>query len=101
MKTYTRQQYLNQEVSHQDYYAQYVTEEILARVKGRIGEKTIKESTDPHFNDIPLQTWDKMSPFGREEFDLKKKLKENGDFFTLSAMVCIGKAAARIIKETK
>ena len=93
----TRQQYLNQEISHHEYYSQYVTAGVISRVKSFIGEKRIKESTNPHFNDIPLWEWDRIGlPVG---YRIIERAKENGDFNSLSFQVCVNKAAARMIKE--
>lgn len=93
----TRQQYLNKEITHQEYYSQYVNAGITSRVKSSIGEKRIKESTDPHFNDIPLFEWDRLGlPVG---YRIIEMVKENGDFNSLSFQVCVNKAAARMIRE--
>jgi hypothetical protein len=103
----TRKQYMNKEVSHQDYYAQFVTETILDTVRSRIGTKRILKSTDPHFNDIPLQLWDNLAPAIRmtcgkslsvsNASTCSREVKLGG--VSLSDCVCVAKAAAKIIKE--
>ncbi len=77
---------------HCAYYAQFITAAHLARLK-RIGYTKIRESNDPHFNDIPLTEWDRLSlPIPH---DSVTRMKECGDYPTLSGAVCILKEAAR------
>jgi len=85
------------QISHQDYYAQFVTPAIMNVVRSAIGEKNIKASKDEHFNDIELARWDALSSYPVMQA-ASKPLKECGDFLSLSTVVCIAKAAARIIK---
>ena len=91
--TFTREQYMNNECSHHQYYAQFATPEVIAQVKRQIGEDRIKASADPHFNDIPLKQWDNL-----KITVYKNDMDTAGDFLTLAGKVCIAKAAARIIK---
>jgi len=80
---------------HNAYYDQFVTPRIINMVNSYIGEDKIINSTDPHFNDIPLEKWDRLVtglPVG-------SKMKEVGDYLTIAGGVCILKAAARQIKE--
>jgi len=90
----TRKQYMNNECSHAEYYGQFVDSSVIARVTSRISKKAIMASTDPHMNDIPLKEWDAI-PVSSHIAD---KLKECGDYLTLSGSVCINKAAARQIR---
>ena len=91
----TRQQYLNGECSHREYYSQFVGESIIKLVENGIGIKTILASTDPHLNDIPLKKWDVLA----EHFKyMHLKLKEAGDYLTLAGSVCILKEAAKQIR---
>lgn len=90
----TRSQYITGEISHDEYYSQFVTPGVIERVKSRIGEKKIKQSSDPHFNDIPLNSWDVIGV----PADVVTKCGLAGDSNTLSFQVCVNKAAARIIK---
>jgi hypothetical protein len=92
-----RSQYMDHSVSHQEYYSQFVTPAILSLVRSAIGKKNIKTSTDEHFNDIPLHRWDLLASYP-VMMAASKPLKECGDGFSLSGVVCIAKAAARIIK---
>ena len=91
---FTYNQYLNNECSRNDFYRQFVTEEIIRMVDYAFHDNIIK-STDAHFNDITLFRWDKLSvivPF-------TKHMKELGYCNSLSSRVCVLKQAARIIKE--
>jgi hypothetical protein len=82
------------EVSHEDYFSQFVFDHTIQVVKDNIGEERIKLSNDEHFNDIRLGLWDSLPipvlPSGL--------LKELGEIMTLGTKVCIYKAAARQIK---
>lgn len=91
---FSRQQYLNKECTHAEYYGQFVTGAVKSAVRCSIGKDAIVKSNDPHFNDIPLAKWDRLS------FPVSsKKIKEAGDYLTKAGFVCIAKEAARQIKE--
>ena len=81
---------------HRRFYAQMVTPEVIKLVRDYIGEGRIAHSTDEHFNDIPLIAWDRLDPMVRAL--CADKLRSLGDFWSLSATVCIAKEAARQIK---
>lgn len=83
---------------HQKYYGQFVDDHVLLLLKRNITSSRIVNSTDPHFNDIPLKQWDALVPLlPRFVCD---KLKEQGDYLTLATGICILKQAARQIKES-
>jgi hypothetical protein len=84
--------------THREWYAQFVTNTVRAEVSRVIGIDRIKASTDPSFNDIPLCEWD---GFKGAAWGLTQKLKEAGDYLTLSAYVCVAKEAAQQIREGK
>lgn len=94
---FTRQQYLNKECTHRQYYAQFVTQGIIDRVLRGIGKEKIINSTDEHLNDIPLQKWDCLLPTFPSS--IANKMRECGDHPTLAGAVCICKEAARQIQE--
>ncbi len=77
--TYTRKQYLNQECTHHEYYAQFVDANMIARV----GDISLEE---------PLPVWDGLPPLPHYIGD---KMREAGDYPTLAGNVCIHKEAAR------
>ncbi len=90
-----RNEYMDGKVSHDEYYGQYLTPEIINLVRNYVTATRIERSADQHFNDIPLRKWDSLEPSLRK---LVSGLKENGEAWSLSTSVCIAKAAARAIK---
>ena len=62
-KFYSRDEYMAGECSHEEYYGKFVTGYLLQVVSDSIGIDRLKASTDEHFNDIPLEEWDKLVPF--------------------------------------
>jgi hypothetical protein len=51
---YTRNQYMNHEINHRQYYGQFVTPEIKQKVLNAFGIDALLRSTDEHLNDIPV-----------------------------------------------
>lgn len=100
---YTRKDYMNEPAhlvgadpldranAHRRYYDQFVNGQTIAHVVARIGGSNILASTDPHFNDIPLALWDKLS----HGLPLAIRFEAVGDYCTLSGLVCVAKEAAR------
>lgn len=86
---YTRQDYLTGKCSHSDYHGQAVTERIIKIVVSIIGKDNILRSTDEHFNDIPLRSWEAFHGVLRNNC-----LQDN----SIAASVCIAKEAARRFK---
>ena len=85
-------------VSHQDYYTSFVTPEVLDLVSKQIGAYRIATSTDSHFNDIPLNSWDRLH-FYIHNLCGKAVQQANGNGgYALCDSVCIAKAAARLIR---
>lgn len=100
---HNRRAYMANEVDHQAYYAQYVTDEVLRMVGARIGEDRIKASTDRWFNDIPLPLWDGITGYPRDviaalDASNASTTKDGVPWHSLSDLVCIAKAAARQIR---
>lgn len=95
----TRKQYINGEISHDEYYSQFIDENVIKAVIAFIGKEAIKNSTCEHFNDIPLKHWNSLhGTLGSYCYSM---LKEAGDVnaTTLGNTVCIAKAAAKIIRK--
>lgn len=94
----TRKQYLAQEVSHQEYYGQFVTDGVRRIVAAAIGNG-IFNSVDPHFNDIPLDKWDRLYFIIRSA--VGRQINEANDSVgvSLSDTVCVAKEAARQIRD--
>lgn len=84
---------------HRAYYEQFVTDEVRNVVLRCIGADAIKASTDPHFNDIRLDKWDRMVTCRMMPIGVAAALKEAGDWFGLGSGVCILKEAAQQIRD--
>lgn len=83
-----RSKYLSEEISHQEYYlwlAKYVG---LSRRHIPVPLERLQASRDEHFNDIPLQTWDNV-------FHYTKNNLRHGGYWSLSDNICCLKALAR------
>lgn len=95
----TRKQYLNNEITHEEYFSQFVDNNVKNTVIMFIGLERIKQSKDKNFNDIPLAYWDAMH--GAIGPYCYPKLTKAGDVngCTISNTVCIAKQAAKIIKK--
>jgi hypothetical protein len=92
----TRDEYLKNVLSrikgsHQQYYGQYVTADVIRLVRRAFG-KRIVQSKHPYFSDIPLEEWDRvvLPPL---------PWKKYGDYETTAGRICVLKEAARQIKE--
>lgn len=98
MATFTRHQYLTNQCTHRQYYAQFVTPSCKAKVKSAIGMDLLLASTDPHFNDIPLGEWDRLAP-GIMPADT---LCAAGDWASLGGQICtLKEAACQLIEEVQ
>jgi hypothetical protein len=103
--TYSRKDYINKQCSHREYYAQFVTEGIKTLVHRF--HKDILRSEAPHFNDIPLEYWDRLS--NATLLCLNKELWRaaesptlpKGSYpWSLCANTCILKEAAQQVRES-
>ena len=85
---------------YEPYMAQFVTPAVLHWVEQSIGIDVIKNSQNPHFNDIPLQRWDAFYNTSTFAGEVSRALRDSGDVNARSiANACsVAKAAARIIK---
>ena len=91
----TRKEYMSGAATHADYYGQFVTERTRQAVAAAIGADKIRNSTDPHFNDIPLHLWDRLTT----SLPAVSIRSVGDDYPTLAGLVCVAKEAARQIKE--
>ena len=91
----TRKEYMAGACTHREYYAQFVNEGTRYLVAQRIGAERIKTSIHPHFSDIPLHEWDKLTPKAPGSVQFEKA----GDYYTLAGGVCMLKEAAEQIRE--
>lgn len=88
---------MNDECTHQEYYAQFVTRGLIYLVSTALGRQVIA-STDEDFNDIALSIWDSLTSLMLES--LPAIAKANGGGVSLSDKVCTLKAAARMYKSS-
>lgn len=96
---FTRKEYMDQYkagaegmILHRKYYAQFVSKNTIACVANFIGKDALLNSKDKHFNDIPLAKWDRLAGMLPP---MAAKIKDAGDYWTLTGLVCVAKEAAR------
>lgn len=96
MEQITRQQYLDGEISHQEYYETLATkagitfsDEFIKHVK------TALKEGDINLNTIPLTTWDGMNGYDLQNLSLNSELKKRGDNWSIAGAVCMRKAKAK------
>ncbi|MBU2534453.1 MAG: hypothetical protein KKB37_17065 [Alphaproteobacteria bacterium] len=92
----TRQDYISNKCSHEEYYVQFVDNSVKKDIQRNIGLAQLKRSKDEHMNDIPLIKWDMC--YLSTGYSVRK-LKEAGDYLTDAGKVCILKEAARQLLE--
>lgn len=92
----TRQQYLNGECSHREYYAQFVNDSTKRRVYGAFGLCRIMSCSTERFREIPLDDWDCVVRNMVYDF---RSLLAAGDDPTGAGLVCIAKEAAAQIRD--
>lgn len=95
---YTRMDYLKKNVTHDQYYGQFVTDAVIKTLLSCINVDRIKSSTDKHFNDIPMNEWDKLSPMIGMLVGKKIEKANIKGGISLSDLVCTAKAAARVVR---
>lgn len=93
---YRREEYMHNKCTHEEYYGQFITEGLKNCVARHIGMDAINKSTDPHFNDIRLESWD-TCPIPSEVLRTIVKSSELGGY-SLSDRVCVAKECARVLK---
>lgn len=96
MKSPTRQDYMNGDVTHEQYYNAIVETagiEIPPNVSfiSRCADALAKG--DEHLNSIPLREWDERAA---NQPGLARALRAHGDTPTLAGFVCVVKQAAKI-----
>jgi hypothetical protein len=94
---FTRKQYLDSECSHFDYYSQFVGAYVFAELALGISRERLMQSTDPHFNDIPLRQWDQIGVRLLNYRNFTSALKSAQEVPALCAAVCVLKTAARMV----
>lgn len=90
---WTRQQYMNKECTHQEYYLPIAQECGISLVKSDIAWYCLRD-TDENFNQLTsLGQWDRIAVLSERCF--RKALEKRGDFYSLAGGLCILKAMAR------
>lgn len=107
---YTATDLRNGTCTHGQFYEQFANQQIIELVSRMIGTSRIKNSNCQHFNDIPLKYWDNLNLSIKNLVDRAKFKRlynttygpqdKDNFIWCLSASVCIGKAAANIIKRS-
>lgn len=96
----TREEYMSGELTketHDRYYKEFLTPNLVQFVGDCIGFDKIKGSTNKHFNDIPLRNWDAIVP---NVLNMSyPMIKKKGEDRSVSTGVCIAKAAAKFIRD--
>lgn len=92
---------MNNECTHEEFYTQFVTPYYVNVVLDQIGMDDILNSTNEHFNDIPLKKWDSISKCAMAAKIDYDKIKATGATYSLSTFTCILKQAAQMIKDEK
>lgn len=93
---YTRRDYLYSRCSFDEYYGQFITDEVLQYVDNRIGHINIINSKDENFNDIDIRSWDRIVYNLKPLID-DQILTEAQEGWSLMTGVCIAKMAAKLI----
>ena len=99
---------MNNEITHDEYYSQFVNDGVKQKVVRCIGLNALLRSKDEHLNDIPLNKWDCMGGFAFSGSRMTMKptnirpisygdIKEAGEDVSASTLVCIYKNAAKQI----
>ena len=96
----TRKEYLELSgtVAFHQYYSQFVTPYVMEVVRTYIGEDIIRTSKDVHFNDIPLELWDKLVPLVRHSVSVRNEEINGTRVVSICECVCTLKTAAHIIR---
>jgi len=101
----TRQEYMNKEVSHHEYYSQFVTEATKKFILNSLTVEQIAEALengDEHLNRLKIP-YNNMGRGGRWWWDdapiNTKLVRESGGNLSQSTYTCVSKAAARILVE--
>ena len=91
---FTRQQLLDAECTHQQYYEQFLSQRFIQAVVKNIGADRILKSTHPYFSDsgIDLCTWELTGSW------LPANFRAAGENRTFSSNIYLAKAAAEVYR---
>jgi len=94
---WTHADVLNKTCTHDEYFGQFVCDRISDYVQRVIGIDRIRESSNPHFNDIPLKEWDEMHHAMLLFTTEWRKQGLIGN--SLADSVCLAKACAKKLRQ--
>jgi hypothetical protein len=83
----TRSDYLEGRCTHQEYYLDIASGLHLTANSELL--QWVRQSRDPHLNDIPLRRWDSIAAFLQHSPKLKEAFKARGDFVSAAGMVSL------------
>jgi len=86
----SREDYMSGKVTHDQYYNQFVTQDILDIITVSVGTEDILASKDPNFNDIALYRWDRCGVLLEGKVNWPKD-----DGPSTAGLVCVAKAGAK------
>lgn len=94
----TRDDYMSNKATHDEYYNQFVTEGIKNIVLSRFTKDQLTKAyrQDKNFNTLALRYWDELANAFLSH-GTRERLKECGDSYSLGGGVCILKQAAKHI----
>lgn len=88
---FTRQDYMADKCTHEQYYAQFINDAGIEMVKNSKAFKTLIKKGSKDVSTVEVGVWDCIGTAG----EAANLLKTLGDNWSLSAAVCINKAIAR------
>lgn len=92
---FTKKAYMAGECTHEQYYAQFITDDGIAMVQRSTAFKRMIKKGSKDTSSVEVQVWDLIGTDG----EAVMLLKSLGDFWSISAAVCINKAIARQLLE--
>lgn len=95
MTTPTRKQYLDHEVTHEEYYRAIAETAGIWLGPDHPLVKQALTSTDEHYNDVPLKVWDSYFPIYRMQLQRALKAHAGTEGVSLSDNTCTLKQAVR------
>lgn len=96
---FTQKDYSEGVCTYDQFLDQFVDDRLIEIVRVGIGERRIKNSKHPEFNDIYLQYWDMICPAVQRH--VKQKAKDLGAILSIAFLTAVQKQAAKRIKRER
>ena len=93
---FTKKAYMAGECTHEQYYAQFITDDGIHMVQRSTAFKRMIKKGSKDTSSVEVQIWDLIGTDG----EAVTLLKSMGDCWSMSAAVCINKAIALQLLET-